>query len=54
MIKNRSQIEYDIKDTISKFKLTPYSKVKKNLDTVSRKTRKALGVSMKTIKKVNG
>jgi hypothetical protein len=45
MTKRQIQIEYDIKETMLNFKPTPYSKVKKKLDAISRKTRKALGVS---------
>ena len=53
MTKNQIQIAYDIKDTISRFKPTPYSRVKKKLDAVSRKTRKALGVTLRSKKPVN-
>jgi len=54
MTKNQIQIEYDIKDTIANFKQTPYYKVKKNLDAAARKTRRALGISLRANKKTNG
>lgn len=50
MTKYQIQIESDIKDTIKNFKPTNYTKVKKRLDAVSRKTRKALGVSPRAAK----
>ena len=54
MTKKQIQIEYDIKDTVANFKLTPYRIVKKNLDAAARKTRKALGISLRTSKRANG
>jgi hypothetical protein len=51
MTKEQLQIARDIEDTISNFTLTPYSKVKKNLDAISLKTRKALGGDLRKNKR---
>jgi hypothetical protein len=46
MVQDMKKMEYII-DSISNFKIIPYSEVKKNLDIVSHKTRKVLGVKLR-------
>jgi hypothetical protein len=42
--------EEDIKGAVAEFKITPYSEVKNNLDIISCKTRKALGIKLRQAK----
>jgi hypothetical protein len=46
MINEENVMADSIKEAIENIKITPYSEVKQNLDTIARKTRKALGVKL--------
>jgi hypothetical protein len=46
MVREENTRVENIKEVVENITITPYQEVKNNLDSISRKTRKALGVKL--------